>query len=70
MGFKGVHNKFFHANKIRMVGFEMQIAETQREVCIFYLTDLFHIFYLFSSYILLTDPISVVECNLSKFDMS
>ena len=59
MRFKGVHNKFFHANKIPMVGFEVQIAETQ--AYIFYLTDLFYIFYLLSIYILLTDPILVAE---------
>ena len=56
MRFKGAHNKFFHANKIPVVGFEMQIAETQREACIFYFIDLFYIFYLLSIYILLTDP--------------
>ena len=61
MRLKGVHNKFFHANKIPMVGFEMQIAETQREACISYLTDLFYMFDLLSIYILLTDPILVPE---------
>ena len=61
MLFKGVHNKFFHANKIPMVGFEMQIAETQRVAYIFYLTDLFYIFYLLSIYILLTDRVLVAE---------
>ena len=61
MRFKGVHNKFFHANKIPLIGFEMQIAETQRVAYILYLTDLFYIFYLFYIYVLLTDSILVAE---------
>ena len=63
MLFKGVHNKFFHANKIPMVGFEMQIAETQREATAHFLFDkpILYILYLLSIYILLTDPILVAE---------